>query len=100
MDNVSRPREQRAGYPSNVRQLGEHRCGAATCASVLCPSSAQSLRSHSLHLRETMTRIRVDEAWSVAPSGKRIDVPLDTVRVKVGPFDCTVPVLPQTSTTR
>jgi hypothetical protein len=26
--------------------------------------------------------VRVDEAWSVTPTGKRIDVPLDTVRLK------------------
>ena len=46
------------------------------------PRGVSVLGEEKLHFRETMTRMRVDEAWSVTPSGKRIDVPLDTVRVK------------------
>jgi transglutaminase-like putative cysteine protease len=46
------------------------------------PRGVSILGEEKLHFRETMTRMQVDEAWSVTPSGKRIDVPLDTVRIK------------------
>jgi transglutaminase-like putative cysteine protease len=35
-----------------------------------------------IRFRETMTRLDVIEAWSVTPEGKRIDVPVETVRIK------------------
>jgi len=35
-----------------------------------------------IRFRETMTRLDVLEAWSVTPEGKRIDVPVESVRIK------------------
>lgn len=35
-----------------------------------------------IRFRETMMRVEVTEAWSVTPDGRRIEVPIDAVRIK------------------
>jgi len=42
----------------------------------------RALGEDKMRFRETMMRLYVTEAWSVTPEGKRIDVPVDSVRVK------------------
>ncbi len=42
----------------------------------------RALGEEKIRFRETMTRLYVTEAWSVTPAGKRIDVPVESVRVK------------------
>ncbi|MFM8547343.1 MAG: transglutaminase domain-containing protein, partial [Betaproteobacteria bacterium] len=49
------------------------------------PDNARGVRvlgEDKIRFREAMMRLYVTEAWSVTPGGKRIDVPVESVRVK------------------
>jgi hypothetical protein len=46
------------------------------------PAGVRSLGEDRIYFRETMSRLEVHEAWSVSPAGERIEVPLDSVRIK------------------